>query len=96
MKRVIWKYLLQLRPTQQVIVPISAVPLSVGEQDGELCIWFEVNPDAQKTPMTINIVGTGDAVPGRKQTYCGTVQVENTDIGGNNLRRFVWHIYLEH
>jgi hypothetical protein len=42
----IWKFELEVTDLQEVVMPSGAEILSVGNQDGKLCLWAMVSPTA--------------------------------------------------
>jgi hypothetical protein len=67
MNNVVWKYVIQPNAVVNGAytieipnVPINAEPLSVGVQNGEVCVWMKVNPNNPKIGTTkLWCVGTG-------------------------------------
>jgi hypothetical protein len=73
MKKV-FKY--QLDWSDRVIVSLpggSALPLSVGVQDGKLMLWALVSPDAPSYDRVFRICGTGHPIEEEDITFIGTV-----------------------
>lgn len=61
----------------------GAIPIHVGVQHQEVCVWFEVDSAAKAENLVLYCVGTGfGAVPDDSE-YIGTV------VHGN----YVWHFY---
>jgi hypothetical protein len=86
--KAIFKYPLDARGEQQVMMPEGARVLSVQEQGGVICLWAMVETDRPfKTVRTFQIYGTGHSIPDglRHRVYVGTVQTE----GGS----LVWHVF---
>lgn len=92
LKGVIHKHRLSLKPgVQKIATTISAKPVHVGLQDGQITVWIEreVSAFAKGHPcdMYFQVVATGEEFPiGPKTTdreYLATVQIDWT----------VWHIY---
>jgi hypothetical protein len=79
----IWKYELDVTDIQAVPMPEGAVIRHVGQQNGQLCVWAEVNASAPSVDLLFEIIGTGNPMPARNRTYRGSVQVGI----------FVWHVY---
>jgi len=48
MNKTIWKFTLDLVDEQQVSLPKDAEILSVQVQNGNICLWALVNPEAEK------------------------------------------------
>lgn len=62
--------------------------LSIQEQDGVVCAWFEINDDNPEISLEIISVGTGWPLPDGfcdKREYIGTVQCRDG---------YVWHYYM--
>jgi hypothetical protein len=86
MKR-IFKYKLEITDFQQFDIPLGAVPLTVQSQEGEICLWAEVDDTEQLSNMlSVWVVGTGGRMLRMPRTakYISTVQLDG----------FVWHIYI--
>ncbi len=88
MGRVVWKY--PLIPTgadwvAQPVVPSPATArvLCVGEQDGGLLAWIEVDPAGALGPLSLIVRGTGHNFDADGSRYVGTAFVGP----------FVWHVY---
>lgn len=81
----IWKYVLDITDKQTLFMPREAEFLHVGEQNGRLCVWAEVDTDNGLEPVDVFICGTGNQLPvfGAGVLYVGTAQVGE----------FVWHVY---
>jgi len=84
MKR-IWKYPLAETDEQILLMPEGAKILHVGEQRGVICVWVEVDTDAEMEHRKFYIVGTGNKFPLYHVKYLGTVIKE--------MGVFVWHVY---
>ena len=87
---VIWKFSLPIVDRQTVTMPKDANILSVQQQSGILQMWAIVEPDAEREPRVIEIVGTGNPMPdvtdeGLARCHIATVQ---TCQG-----RLVWHVF---
>jgi hypothetical protein len=80
----IWKYPLQMRNEQTIMMPAGAKVLAVQVQDGVPCIWVAVD---EREPQTVlrffRICGTGHEMC--EGNYVGTFQLA----GG----RFVGHLF---
>ncbi|HEX8657228.1 MAG TPA: hypothetical protein VF690_06830 [Hymenobacter sp.] len=78
----IYKYILQLTPTQQVTLPEGAQILSVQEQQGEVCLWALVNTEKPPHGVAIQMVGTGGQVNQSllESQFLGTVQYAATGL----------------
>lgn len=82
----IWKYELELTDIQFVSMPFGSRLLSVGNQDGKLCLWALVDPDKAKVDRQIEVIGTGNPIP----KYAGECDFIGTAI----ISPFVWHVFL--
>jgi hypothetical protein len=86
MARTIWKFPLRGTFHQIVEMPEDAKIISVAEQGELICLWAEVDPNAQcRTKRGIAIYGTGRTIPDDPGTFIGTVMLR----GG----ALVYHIY---
>jgi len=66
----------------EFIAPKDIYPLSVGLQNGNVCLWYECDPSKPSVPTHIFCVGTGfGAVP--KGRFLGTVVNDP----------YAWHFY---
>lgn len=83
MNQRIYKYKLKITDIQCVSLPEGAELLSVGNQNGNLCLWARVDPDRPEETLTIEIIGTGNPIPEAKRSFIGTVIIDP----------FVWHVY---
>jgi hypothetical protein len=97
----IYMYPLEVTDRQTVRMQDRARILTVQEQDGVLCLWALVDPDAPLLRREILIVGTGHPVPdevaqcyedeftrhpqGSGGLYIGTVQQADGAL--------VWHVF---
>lgn len=80
----IWKF--TITPWQPTLmVPAGAHLIHASEQNGEICFWAEVDPDAGMVLRNVMAVPTG-GYPGER-TYVGTAHLEG---GGGEL---VFHVY---
>ena len=83
MAEVIWKYILEIRDVQTLLIPRKAEGLSVQIQRGHICLWVKVNPNAPTEERTFIIRGTGHPLPEGKLSHIGSVQQHD----------FVWHVF---
>jgi hypothetical protein len=79
----IWKYELEVTDFPQLFLPIGSEILSVGNQNGLLCVWVKCNPQEPKEAFHFAIVGTGNPMPDNLGCFLGTVQ----------MPPFVWHVF---
>lgn len=82
----IYKYTLEVTDTQTLEMPNGSKLLTIQNQNNDIVLWVECDPNAKPTKYNFLIVGTGFEVPllSNVQTYIGTVQI----------RSLVWHIYV--
>jgi len=83
----IWKFILD-RPSNffgefTVKMPTGSKPLSAGLQGDTLCIWAEVNTDAEMIDKQFIIIGTGKELTGEEGSFIDTIF----------QGPFVWHVY---
>ena len=83
-ERTVWKFPLQIDDVQGVLMPSGAKILYVAVQDGVLCLWALVDPDAAKTIRTFLIVGTGHPAP---------TDAEHVGSGISHGGNLVWHVF---
>lgn len=63
MKKVVYKYKLQVADIQQVILPAGAQILCIKMQNGEVCLWALVNPEEKyDEAVKIRCAGTGHLI----------------------------------
>ncbi len=87
MKDRIWKYQLQIIDMQTILVPPDFEILSVGNQNGNLCLWLLVDSKAPADEVLhIEIIGTGNHI-------YDDMGVERKFIGTVIARPFVWHVF---
>lgn len=84
MKR-IYKYPLNF-PNTTLEVPRGSRVLTVQVQRGVPCVWIECDPDAELTRLSLQVFGTGHAVPDGLR-YVSTIQEADGAL--------VWHFYQE-
>ena len=82
--RTIWKYELGILDEQSINMPCPAKLLKVGEQNGVLCVWMEVDPSNKQETQKFYIRGTGHELTGQESRFCGTVVMSYG---------LVWHVY---
>ena len=86
--RTIWKYELDIKDTLVINMPNGAKVLHVGTQQGEPCIWVEVDTEAEQVPYTFHIYGTGHPIKENKYNkpmYLGTFKIKNDSL--------IFHLY---
>lgn len=88
MSTAIWKYPLNIVDEQIIEMPNGASILHVDGQDGRLCVWARVDPEAEKVWRRFSVRGTGHTVEKgqlaeHSPRYLGTAEVGP----------FVWHVF---
>lgn len=91
----VWKFVIDdISDEVTLQMPKGARVLTVQTQGGaeafgyfgqQLCLWAEVDTDAEKEPRRFRIAGTGHRLPDEPLTYLGTFQLR----GG----ALVFHVY---
>lgn len=84
--KTIWKFNLSKSKTYQLLMPEGANILCTNIQNGEICLWAEVEDNSNVSEWRyFYIFGTGWELPDNLDNYkyIGTV-FEN---------QFVWHVY---
>lgn len=84
MTRRIHKYVIPVIANFQLQLPRTIDILHLGIQDGQPCLWVEVDPNAPTNPVAFLTVGTGANIPVGAGRHVGTYQLDY----------FVWHVYL--
>lgn len=89
MRNTIYKYPLEIKDEQVVMLPTGAKILTVQAQMDKPCIWAMVNPTAPNNmALTIRIFGTGHTIKDSDSLeYIGTFQI----YGG----RLVFHAFVQ-
>lgn len=83
----IYKYPIQLLPSQQVNMPAGAIILDIQKQKDEWVLWALVDPQYFNHPLTIEMYGTGqDCSHTTANTYITTRQDDNG---------LVWHFFQQ-
>ena len=62
-QRTVWKYVLEKTGTQTLALPKGARFVSLAEQNGDVCIWVDLDPEAEWHEVTVNCCGTGHPRP---------------------------------
>lgn len=83
MMKMIWKYSIAVEGLQTLFVPEEAKLLHVGEQQGIITLWFELDPVRITESRRFCVYGTGWNMPDDHGEYAGTVFIG----------AFVWHVY---
>lgn len=85
MPKTIWKFPILVHDEQDIVMPQGADILWVDNQQGQPCIWAQVDPDAPRAPKRIRIFGTGDPMPDELGDYVGTFMMKDGAL--------VFHLY---
>ena len=81
----VYKYEMSPLIVQVIEIPSGGVCRHVGEQNGNICLWVEVDTDRPMLDRTLRIVGTGHPLPKDEELdFLGTVPMANG---------LVFHIY---
>jgi hypothetical protein len=74
--RAVWKYTLPMASDEaDILMPIGAEVLAVGNQGNNLCLWARVDPEAELETRRFRVRGTG--LPGAEGEHVGTVLLYN-------------------
>lgn len=84
-ERRVFKYRLAGEGISFIPMLAGARPLSVGVQNGALCLWAECDPAAPLVEWYVCVAGTGWPLPPNRGEFIGTCLTEDG--------RFVWHVY---
>ena len=84
----IWKYVLENKRNQQLRIPNGASFRHVAIQNGNICLWYEVDVNHNKEYFQFMIFGTGSEVRASSGIlkHLGSVLVED----GTS----VFHVYI--
>lgn len=86
MNNTIWKYELQISESFRLELPKGANILCVQSQNGNPCLWAEVNnSEKDKEVKLLETFGTGHIFDSKPRKYLGTYQLQNG--------RLVFHVY---
>ena len=81
----IYKYELRIEHTFKIEIPRGCFrPIHIGEQNGKIYMWAEVNTNSDKVERTFHCFGTGESIIITSE-YLGSV-VRASGV-------FVWHFY---
>ena len=85
--RTVWKYELALIDEPQTMpMPAGATVVHVADQKNRLCLWAEVDPDAEQEERRFVVEGTGHPID-HDGVHVGTALQW---VNGVSL---VWHVY---
>ncbi len=78
----VYKYELEVKDDQAVLMPEYAKVLTFAVQRGKPCIWALVDPERSVETRTFRMVGTGHPIEGYPYNldYIGTVQLAGGDL----------------
>lgn len=89
-RRTVWKFRLVFGRSDDVArvdMPVGARVLMVGQQDGDTCLWAEVNPATKRTePRVFRMFGTGHEIK-------GDMGMSYEWVASWQEPPFVWHLY---
>lgn len=80
----VWKFVVT-DDVHGVAMPKGAKILTAHEQDGNICLWAEVQPNNESEFRYFEIFGTGHEMSAKDRQYIGTAFL----MGG----RLVFHVY---
>lgn len=72
--RTIWKFILRPIDTNNVEMPKDSEILSCQLQDGHICLWALVDPDAEKEIRKFGLIGTGHFIKQEEAKFIATLQ----------------------
>ena len=81
----IWKFPLAIGNSSVVLMPEDSKMLSVGNQNGVLCLWAVCEIEKKYVPHKFTVVGTGRLMPKQLGNFLGTAIVPPN----------VWHVYQD-
>jgi hypothetical protein len=85
--KTIWKFVIDPK-NLKLEMPVESKILTVQGQDHDICIWAEVDTEAEKEEVLFEVFGTGHELTenmGTGREYVGTAQM----YGGS----LVFHVY---
>lgn len=68
----------------------GAVPLFLGVANDEICVWFQVKPDAPEVERVIYVRGTGQELSGIEGPYIGSIIQKANRYPNKDM---VWHYF---
>ena len=80
----VWKYVLHAIDRQWIIIPEVAIPIHLAAQGNTICLWMEVDPNAESIKQEIFCVDTGGLDIPPNTVPLGTVIMPS---------RSVWHFF---
>lgn len=72
-RRTVWKF--ELQPRITLLMPAGAQALHVHEQNGGVCLWALVDPEAPKEARTFLTFGTGHEGVPEDARYVGSAHL---------------------
>jgi hypothetical protein len=85
MSKYVWKYPLEIKNGGQKIDTFAGSNIvHCDSQNGQLCLWIEVDPSNRPLTVIFHVIGTGHPIP-PGTSWVGTAQQPP----------FVWHVYEE-
>ncbi len=87
MAQVIWKFPLEQTSEQVISVPTGTKMLCVAVQNGVVCLWGQVDPEAKGEKRLVRVFGTGHPMPDDPGEYVGTFLL--------SAGALVFHVYSE-
>lgn len=84
----VFKYDLDATPDQRLLMPLGAKVLDAQVQNGVLCVWAAVDPNAQPEVRRFRLIGTGEEVPSDAIGHVVTFQAS-----GPHGEAFVFHLF---
>lgn len=89
--RTIWKFELKVGENKVKMPDLSDI-LSIGEQDGKVMMWVEVDDKADQTERPILVVGTGQEINEEYALeFIGTVTIVEKIVV--DMVKLVWHVF---
>jgi len=73
----VFKYPIKIEDNIEISLPEEAQILTVGEQNGIICVWALVNPEKPSIKRNFRLAGTGHPIDTDKLFYHGTAQILN-------------------
>ena len=85
--RTIWKFELNVG-SNKVKMPEASEVLAVGEQEGKIMLWAEVDGKSGLTERPFLVTGTGDEIDNELVLdYTGTVKIRFERVD------YIWHVF---
>jgi hypothetical protein len=79
---IIYKYMLPLSAVTTIKLPDSFSVVLVGEQQGAVYVWIEMDAESKVSDYSFHVFGTGQPIPSNYQ-----------HLGSVIINPFVWHVY---